>query len=122
MNLPAAAERHYQDGCKLLADKRFDNAGYHFGLSAECALKQKLLDYGLFTDEEAYWQHWPDLKGSASLAIQGRQAAPAQKLLIRGSFMQNWTIKMRYSQNSFISEQQAERWKDDANETLGLLL
>ena len=38
-----AAQRHYQDGVTLFEQKRFDNAGYHFGLAAECALKKLLL-------------------------------------------------------------------------------
>lgn len=121
MNLRQAANRHFEDGCKLLEHNRLDNAGYHFGLSAECALKQKLVDCGLFADEPAHWQHWPELKMSAKLALNGRKAAPTRKLLLKGSYMQNWTIRMRYSHNGFIDRQQAERWKDDANEILGLL-
>jgi hypothetical protein len=46
-DLPAAAERHYQDCCKLLENSRLDNAGYHFGLAAECAVKQGLANAGV---------------------------------------------------------------------------
>ena len=45
-DLDAAANRHYEDACTLQSAKRFDNAGYHFGLAAECAIKKKLRDLG----------------------------------------------------------------------------
>jgi hypothetical protein len=121
-DLRAAAQRHYADGCKLFADRRFDNAGYHFGLAAECAIKLKLKDGGLLHDDDAMWKHWPALKGLALLAISGRQAAPTRNLLSRGNFMQYWDIVMRYAQSGSIEEDQAERWKSDANEALGLLI
>lgn len=121
-DMRAAAQRHYADGCKLLTDKRFDNAGYHFGLSAECAIKQKLTEFGLLQDEEAMWKHWPSLRGLARIAIKGRQASAARSLLARESFMQYWEIVMRYAQTGSISEAQAERWRSDANDALGLLI
>lgn len=117
-----SAHRHYADGCKLLADRRFDNAGYHFGLSAECAIKQKLLHCGLLTSDDAFWKHWPTLKPYALLAVVGRTAAPARSLLQRGNFMQYWDVVMRYSKNGSIDEVQAVRWKADANEAMGLLI
>jgi hypothetical protein len=121
-DMQVAAHRHYADGCKLLSHKCFDNAGYHFGLAAECAIKQKLVYCGLLTDDEAFWKHWPTLKGHALLAVVGRQAAPARTLLQRGSFMQHWDIVMRYAQNGSVDEEQANRWKADANDALGLLI
>ena len=121
-DMRAAAQRHYADGCKLFADRRFDNAGYHFGLSAECAIKQKLTDCGLLHDEDAMWKHWPALRGLALIAITGRQASTARTLLRRDSFMQYWDIVMRYAQTGSVDEGQADRWKSDANEALGLLI
>jgi hypothetical protein len=121
-NMSVAARRHFDDGAKLLDGKSFDNAGYHFGFAAECAIKHKLLECGVWQDEKAFWVHWPDLKQSALLAIQGRQAQSMRSLLQRGNFMQNWAIVMRYADNASISQVQAERWRNDANEALGLLI
>lgn len=36
--------------------------------------------------------------------------------------MQYWEIVMRYAQTGSISEAQAERWRSDANDALGLLI
>ena len=121
-DLRTAANRHYMDACSLQSTKRFDNAGYHFGLAAECAIKQKLIDCGTFTNDPAIWKHWPELKGLAALALTGRQAAPARTLVERSSFMQRWDIVMRYSANGDIEEAVAARWQEDANEAIGLLL
>jgi hypothetical protein len=58
-NMRAACRRHYADGVKLFEDRRFDNAGYHFGFAAECAVKQRLLDCGVQQEDDAVWKHWP---------------------------------------------------------------
>lgn len=121
INMRDSAERHYVDACSLLASQRFDNAGYHFGFAAECAIKQKMLNLGLFTDEDAFWRHFPEMKAKAALAISGRRALSTKSLLNRASFMQHWDTDMRYSQNSSITQKKAESWKIDANDAIGLL-
>lgn len=121
-NMQAAAHRHYADGCKLFDDNRFDNAGYHFGLAAECAIKKKLLDCGVLEGDEAIWKHWPTLKTLALAAISGRQAAPTRALLTHANFMQYWDIVMRYAQNGSVDNDRASSWKSNANDALGLLI
>jgi hypothetical protein len=120
-DMEEAASRHYQDGCKLLEDNRLDNAGYHFGLAAECAVKRKLQSTGLRNDADALWAHFPTVKALALQAISGRSAAPLRKLLERGNFMQGRDVKMRYARNGAIDRHAAERWRDHANEAIGLL-
>jgi len=119
-----AANRHYEDGRTLFDKGRFDNAGYHFGLAAECAIKRKLLACGVFTSDAAIWAHWPDLRNLACQAMSGRQTAPVMALLNRRSpqYMHRWVISMRYSANGEVDKRSAERWRDDANEAIGLLL
>lgn len=121
-DLEAAANRHYEDACMLQNDRRYDNAGYHFGLAAECAIKKKLRDFGTLMNDPAIWKHWPELRELASLALQGRKAAPTRQLVERASFMQRWDIAMRYSANGTIDATAAGRWQEDANQALGLLL
>lgn len=122
-DMKQAANRHYEDGCTLFDKGRFDNAGYHFGLAAECAIKHKLLECKVFTNDAAIWAHWPDLRNLACQAISGRQAAPVMVLLDRRSpqYMQSWEIGMRYSPYGAVSRKMVERWRDDANEAIGLL-
>lgn len=122
-DLEAAANRHYEDACALQSALRFDNAGYHFGLAAECALKKKLIDFGVPQGDPAIRKlHWPELRESALLALRGRQAAPARRLLERDNFMQRWHVAMRYSESGTIASTEANRWRGDANDALGLLL
>lgn len=121
-NLRAAARRHYNDGRKLLVDKCYDNAGYHFGFAAECAVKQKLIDCGVRADDGAIWTHWPRLRQLGMLAIAGRSADPVRKLLDSGSFMQGWDTKMRYAASGSISDATAEKWRADADRAVGLLI
>ena len=117
-----AATRHYHDGRKLLDDNRIDNAGYHFGLAAECAIKSLLQRAGVRDDDLAQWQHFPDLKLVALQSIHGRSAAPVRRLIERDNFMQRWAISMRYAKTGSIDRPTAERWRDHADEAMGLLI
>ena len=117
-----AAKRHYRDGHKLLVNNCVDNAGYHFGLAAECAIKSILQSAGVRDDDSAMWQHFPDLKPTALQSIHGRSAAPIRRLLERDNFMQRWAISMRYAETGSIERSTAERWRDQADEAIGLLI
>lgn len=121
-DMRAAGRRHYADGVKLFEDRRFDNAGYHFGFAAECAVKQRLLDCGVQHEDDAVWKHWPSLRALALLAIRSRSAADLRRVLIAPNFMAEWDVTMRYAGNAAIDEPRAKRWKDHANQALGLLL
>ena len=123
-DMEQAANRHYEDGRTLFDKDRFDNAGYHFGLAAECAIKHNLLKRDAVADDAAIWAHWPELRNLVCQTISGRQAAPILSLLDRPSpqYMQGWAIGMRYSANGEVDKRMANRWRDDANDALGLLL
>lgn len=123
-DLEQAANRHYEDARRLMEAKRFDNAGYHFGLAAECAIKNKLLALGVREDDPAIWEHLPGLKSVAAAALQalaGRRSASLRALLDQANFMQWWEIKMRYARNGSIEERRTTRWQEDANEAIGVL-
>ncbi|NEX21951.1 hypothetical protein G3480_16835 [Thiorhodococcus mannitoliphagus] len=58
IHLEQSANRHYCDA-KLLMDKqRFDTAGYHFGIAAECAIKHLMRNAGVRADDPAIWKHF----------------------------------------------------------------
>ncbi|MFA7243390.1 MAG: hypothetical protein WC091_25055 [Sulfuricellaceae bacterium] len=120
-DLKTAALRHFSDGRKLHDDNRFDNAGYHYGFAAECALKHCLRNVGVRDDDDAIWKHFPTLRDIARLSIKTRSAAPLRKVLERSSFMQFWDTKMRYATDGAIDAKRAEKWRSDANEVIGLL-
>lgn len=121
-DLKSAANRHFVDGQTLMERKRFDNAGYHFGLAAECAVKQRLLGFGVPQNDPAIWKHWPELRTLASLTLSGRTGGPVLALLQDGNFMRRWDITMRYSNNGSVAEKQVRGWSKDANAAIGLLL
>lgn len=118
-----AAARHFHDACKLQTDGRRDNAAYHFGLAAECAVKHQLLaQHGVQTDHGAIWTHWPGLRLEALDALRGRSAAPLRTMIQRDNYLQHWDIKMRYAPTGSVDATQLERWHEHADEAMGLLL
>jgi hypothetical protein len=121
-DMRSAAKRHYDDGVKLFAAKCYDNAGYHFGFAAECAVKQKLMDAGVRGDDDSIWKHWPTLRRLGMLAIAGRTGDPIRRLLQADSFMQEWDTKMRYAASGSVTDAIAEKWRLDADRALGLLI
>jgi hypothetical protein len=118
-----AAHRHFHDACKLQDESRRDNAAYHFGLAAECAVKHQLrVQHNVQTDHGAIWAHWPELRLRALDSLHGRSAAPLRTMMQRDNYLQHWDIKMRYAPTGTIGEAQLDRWHEHADEAMGLLL
>ena len=91
-----------------------DNAAYHFGLAAECAVKHQLIaQHKVQTDHGAIWTHWPELRLQALDALHGRRAAPLRTMMQRDNYLQHWDIKMRYAATGSITTAQLERWRDE---------
>lgn len=122
IDLESSAKRHFEDGRKLEDHKRYDNAGYHYGFAAECAVKQCLRNAKVRDDEDAIWAHFPALKSLALLALTERRGAGLRKMLSRPSFMQSWDVRMRYSGNGSVAMPEVTKWRQDADEALGLLV
>lgn len=128
-NFEEAARRHYNDGKWLEDARRFDNAGYHYGFAAECAVKHLLgrarrpkVHEPVARTDDPIWAHFPDLRSLALLAVTSRAQSPLNTLLGHDSFMQEWSTNMRYSENASVSQQRVDKWRDDANKVIGLML
>lgn len=122
IDMEQAAQRHYQDGVNLESAQRHDNAGYHFGLSTECVIKHVLLhSYNLRENDDAWWAHFPGLRNAAALFVGTRADAPLRRIIENENLMQEWDVKMRYAKNASLSSTRVSRWKDQANNALGLL-
>jgi hypothetical protein len=107
----------------LLDHRRYDNAGYHFGLAAECAVKGALLRCRVPPGDPVIQKlHFPSLRLAALQAIQGRSAARVRSLLKDQVYLQRWDIAMRYAANGSVPEHTARRWRDQANSALSELL
>lgn len=120
-NMEEAAQRHYADGRKLHDEYRYDNAGYHYGFAAECALKHCLLRVGVRGDDESIWAHYPAMRERALLALRTRTAASLRALFERQNFMQGWDTDIRYAADGSVSKGASDKWCKDANEAIGLL-
>ncbi|WP_186020409.1 hypothetical protein [Burkholderia gladioli] len=122
INMEQSAQRHYEDGVSLADAQRHDNAGYHFGLSTECVIKHVLLrSYGLRENDDAWWEHFPGLRHAAVLFVGTRADATLRRIIENENLMQEWDVKMRYAKNASLSAARVTRWKDQANNALGLL-
>jgi len=100
----------------LFENDKFDNAGYHYGFSAECALKGAMERVGLILDEvkvdgrDAFYIHFPELK-RISMIHAGRLSQKIAGLLAKAQFLQAWHIKMRYAPDGSVSKPQCETWR-----------
>jgi len=105
----------------LFQRSRFDNAGYHYGLSAECALKGVMERVGInFDDVEvdgrtAYYVHFPELK-RIPVKQAGRLSQKIATMLARTQFLQEWHLKMRYSHDNAILRPKCEMWREQVRE------
>ncbi len=125
INLAASAQRHWHDGRHLLDAKRAQAAGYHFGFAAECAIKSVLYKHNIprHADrrEDPYWAHFPDLRTILIRDGKGRLSQRLYEVIAKGSFMQEWDTDIRYAVNGSVSEARASRWRDQADEVIGLV-
>jgi hypothetical protein len=119
--LRSAAARHFRDA-KILADAGcFDNAGYHLGLSAECALKAAMEAVGIRVDQievdgrDPYFTHFPRLKRNPA-HYAGRLSQSIATMLGRANFLQNWEINMRYAHDHAINKRTVDQWLAQVHE------
>src|SRR5260370_26638742 len=120
-NMRAATGRHYRDAELLFENDKFDNAGYHYGFSAECALKGAMERVGISIDSvevdgrDAYYLHFPELKRLPAIHA-GRLSQKIATILMKAQFLQDWHIGMRYAQNGSVSKARCETWREQVSE------
>lgn len=124
VDLEASAERHHADGCTLEDKKRFDNAGYHFGLSSECAVKHLLQQGGVRGKhaDEVMYLHFEELRNAALQVAVGRGLSRLVTLLNNSNYMQYWSVGMRYRETGAVSREQSNKWRVQAQEALSLMV
>src|SRR5262249_10239752 len=115
-SMRSASSRHFQDAELLFNNRCFDNAGYHYGFSAECALKGAMQRVGLSVDiaeiggRPAFFLHFPHLK-RLPVHFSGRLSQGIVTTLGRGHFLEEWDIKMRYSKDRSVTKNRCEKWR-----------
>lgn len=106
---------------------RKDVAGYLYGIAAECAIKEAMLQSGmrvLTTDErqdDPFYAHFESLKTLLRDCAQGRLRNSLRKIAENSSFMQYWDTSMRYSNGRAVSAAQVNKWRDHAKTALALM-
>jgi hypothetical protein len=120
-NMRSATNRHFQDAELLFKNDRYNTAGYHYGFSAECALKGAMERVGLPTsevevnDRAAYYVHFPELKRIPT-TYASRLSQKIATMLPAAHFLQEWQIKMRYSDDSSVLRGRCEMWRNQVRE------
>ncbi|WP_182115358.1 hypothetical protein [Sphingobium yanoikuyae] len=121
-----AAFRHKLAAETLLEDRR-DVAGYLYGIAAECALKQVMIDLGVpgaegpRSADNPYFAHFSALKTLLRDDEHARRHHDLRKFAENSSFMQDWDITMRYSDGKAITEAMVGRWKQNVEDVFGEL-
>lgn len=99
-----AAKRHWEDAELLKEQKRIHNADHHYGVAAECALKEVMVILGTPTDvrgdiDKRFWKHMPDLWSEYQTFAQGRRGARYVSPLGRfsGNPFSDWHMDQRYA-------------------------
>jgi hypothetical protein len=125
IDLSAAAKRHWFDAETLLTSKRAQSAGYHYGYAVECALKSVLYRHNIPRQadrrNDPYWAHFPELRTLLIRDGKGRLPQRIYNLIAQGAFMQYWDTDIRYAIDRAVDEQQANRWRKEADKILGIV-
>lgn len=117
----AAALRHLSDGDHLFRDGRIDNADHLFGISAECAIKWKLMPQ-LTTEAavKAMKIHINDLWRKAVIHLKGRQSVLLLSTLKSGGDpFSDWHIDQRYRASGQVIAETVERHRRACSRVMG---
>lgn len=119
-NMRTAANRHFEAAEQLVGGHRKDVAGYLYGISAECAIKEIMLRSGMRPldardrRDDPFYAHFEVLKTLLRDGAYGRLATVLNRMAQDNAFMQCWDTSMRYSDGREIDERRVKRWRADA--------
>jgi hypothetical protein len=120
ISMEKAALRHFEAGEHLFnKSPRKDVAGYLYGISAECAIKEIMSRSGIRPlakekrKKDPFYSHFPELKALLRNRIQGRYSQ-SLLCLIDNQYMQEWDVAMRYAPAGDIDTRKVDRWRQQA--------
>lgn len=119
VDLPAAAHRHHRCA-QLLERPEPAEAGYLYGLAAECAVKAIAEDIPCLRRDDVFYAHFPELKDLVIDHARGRGTERLVRLMEsdRG-YMGGWRVGMRYEGARSVANELVANWKDDARAAIG---
>jgi hypothetical protein len=112
-----SAVRHSEDADHLAEEGHLDGAGYLIGYAVECAIKSAV--EATRPAAGAPHVHLPRLVEHAKKALQGRRRHSVFTILEQDGFMKGWSVDVRYEPNGHIDAEKFQRWRTNANRTLG---
>lgn len=132
MDLGKAAMRHKRCAEKLCHTKEHGEASYLIGLAAECALKAHLQSSGfqlvrqqrlkgkkkVTAGPDPLYLHFPDLGPELLAQGEGILAGRMLEIVGRKTFLQGWSVKMRYKDqpSAPYMKRQYDKWLAQTNE------
>jgi hypothetical protein len=120
-NLPAAARRHLEAAEELVNGPRQDVAGYLYGIAAECAVKAMMKEVPCARRDDAFYQHFPELRTILRDVLQGRSAQPLLTLIDNEQFLNNWNVRMRYADGRQILSEWVKNWGEQARRAVNTM-
>ena len=122
---PKAARRHLACAETLFADgpQGSVEAGYLYGLAAECALKAMARGYvfhhpGRASDSmgSGLFVHLPALRTMLRDQLQGRRQSVLRRFVENNNFMNRWEIGQRYAPTNEINAADISQWRTHTKE------
>ncbi|MGF6202496.1 hypothetical protein [Pseudomonas laurylsulfatiphila] len=112
--LHAISDHGKQPGCNAVA-------GYLFGLAGELAVKAMMIESGMRptgTRPDAFFEHFPALKGVLKDQVQGRRAGELRQIAEDRTLFDTWHTNMRYSSTVKINPAKVTAWKSSAEQLI----
>lgn len=120
-DLPDAARRH-QHCADMLHDAEPAEAGYLYGLAAECAVKQVATMVPCLRRDDILYAHFPDLRRLVLDHAAGREAQRLLRLISDPSgYLGGWHVSMRYANRRAVNVDLTEAWRRHATSALSLM-
>lgn len=94
--LAEAARRHLEAADELNGGHRWDVAGYLYGISAECAIKQMVVPLPIPSEQskrDIHYAHFPPLRTLLRDALTGRRPSSVWRFVADDAFM-NRDVRM----------------------------
>lgn len=119
-NYLVAAHRHFEDAELLRRETRLDNAGHHYGVAGECAVKAVCIEeVGSRPTKHFDPVASQDLRSAAIAHLSGHKG---QRILtVLPQLFGGWSVHDRYSATGHVTSAQVEQWRTDAQHVLQLM-
>ncbi|MBT9556225.1 MAG: hypothetical protein IV100_09360 [Myxococcales bacterium] len=116
-----AAFRHHRCADRLMQADEFDEAGYLFGLAAECAIKAMSEVLSCLRRSDLQYAHFPELRNHVLDYAEGRRATELSRLMANGRCLAGWHVSIRCSRKKAVTSKTVKIWRDDTVAALNLM-